>query len=150
MRAAAVFLALGILVGAFASIAVAVLRDDADGTTIAELEIQPTTSGGPQGAGVLRYRDGRLTGRVIVAGFEPGTSHAVHFHGPSSSCGTKADPVAIHPDLEANAAGVATAHLDIAVPLNILEPGYYYNVHAEDSTASENPEIACGNVVPSP
>ncbi len=150
MRAAAVFVAGGILVGAFASIAFGVLREDADETTIAELEIRPSSAGGPEGAGVLRHRDGRLTGWVVVSGLEPRTRHAVHFHGPNSSCGTKADPVAIHPDLEANAAGVATARIDIAVPSNILRPGYYYNVHAADSTASENPEIACGDVVPAP
>lgn len=150
MRAAAVFIALGILIGAFASIAFGVLRDDAAETTIADLEIQPAEAGGPQGAGVLRHRDGRLSGWVIVSGLEPNTRHAVHFHGPNSSCGTKADPVAIHPDLEADSNGLATAQLDIAAPTNILRPGYYYNVHAEDSTVADNPEIACGDLVPAP
>src|ERR687892_2145700 len=150
MRAAAVFVAVGILVGAFASIALGVLRDDTDETTIAEFELQPTMTGGPEGVGVLRHRDGRVTGWVIVSGLEPGMRHAVHFHGPNSACGTKADPVAIHPDLEADSDGLATARVDIAVATNILRPGHYYNVHAEDSTVADNPEIACGDVVPAP
>jgi hypothetical protein len=150
MRTAAVFAALGILVGAFASIAFGVLRGDADETTIAEFEIEPVTAGGPRGAALVRHRGGRLTGWVIVSGLDPGTRHAVHFHGPNSSCGNKADPVAIHPDLEADSGGVAIARVDIAVPTDILRPGYYYNVHAEDSTAADNPEIACGDVVPAP
>jgi hypothetical protein len=147
MRAGVILIAVGVLVGASAALAFGALRDDdgAAGTqTVAELEIKPTTTGGPQGVALLRQRGERLSGSVVV----PGSRHAVHFHGPDSSCGTKADPVAVHPDLEADADGVATAHVDIAAPNDILRPGFYYNVHAESSAVSDNPEIACGDLLP--
>ncbi len=146
MRAAAIFLALGVLVGVFASIALGVLSDD--GRRGAELRIEPTAPGGPEGVGVLEHDDGRLTGWIVVWGLEPGSRHAVHFHGPDSACGSKADPVAVHPDLEAGPDGVATARLEEDVPASVLERGVYYNVHAAPSSQPDNPEIACGNVEP--
>jgi hypothetical protein len=152
MRSRVVLVAVGVLVGASAALGFAALRDDdgtADAQTVAELAIEPSTSGGPEGVGLLREQDGRVSGSVVVWGLEPGTRHAVHFHGPNSSCGEKADPVAIHPDLEAGADGVAMAQLEIDAPAEILRPGFYYNVHAEPSTVSDNPEIACGDVLPS-
>jgi hypothetical protein len=152
MRAGAILVAVGILVGASATLAFGALGDDdgaAETQTVAELEIEPSTTGGPQGVGLLRERSGRLSGSVVVWGLEPGSRHAVHFHGPDSSCGMKADPVAIHPDLEADAEGVASAQVDIAAPNDILGPGFYYNVHAESSAVSDNPEIACGDLLPS-
>jgi hypothetical protein len=152
MRAGAILVAVGILVGASATLAFGALGDDDDGATeaqtVAELEIEPSTTGGPQGVGLLRQRGGKVSGSVVVWGLEPGSLHAVHFHGPDSSCGTKADPVAIHPDLDADADGVAIAQVDIAAPNDILQPGYYYNVHAESSAVSDNPEIACGDLLP--
>jgi hypothetical protein len=150
MRAGAILVAVGILVGASATLAFGALGDDgaAETQTVAELEIEPSTTGGPRGVGLLRERNGRLSGSVVVWGLVPGSRHAVHFHGPDSSCGTKADPVAVHPDLEADANGVASAQLDIAAPNDILRPGFYYNVHAESSAVSDNPEIACGDVLP--
>jgi hypothetical protein len=151
MRAGVILVAVGVLVGASAAVGFSALRDDdeaADAQTVAELAIEPSTNGGPRGVGLLREQAGRISGSVVVWGLEPGTRHAVHFHGPDSSCGTKADPVAIHPDLEADDEGVATAQLDIAAPSDILRPGFYYNVHAESSTVSDNPEIACGDVLP--
>lgn len=148
MRAAVILVALVALLGGFASIAFAVLRTDAE--AVAELEIEPTTSGGPEGVGSLRHRDGRLAGWIVVWGLEPGARHAVHFHGPDAACGTNADPIAVHPDLEAGADGVAVARLDQPAPADVLEGGVYYNVHALPSTASDNPEIACGDVIPAP
>jgi hypothetical protein len=147
MRAAIVFAVVGLLVGVFASLAFGVLRDDGDAAT-AELRIEPSEAGGPRGVGSLRHRDGRLTGWIVVWGLEPGSRHAVHFHGPGASCGAKADPVAVHDDLVADPDGVATFRLDEDAPAAVLDGGVYYNVHAEPSSASENPEIACGDVRP--
>jgi hypothetical protein len=148
MRVAAIVGAVGILVGVLASIAFgALLEED---KRAAELRIEPTASGGPAGIGTLGHEDGRLTGWIVVWGLEPGSRHAVHFHGPGSACGTKADPVAVHPDLEAGRDGVATVRLDVAAPASVLEGGVYYNVHAGASSENDNPEIACGNVQRAP
>jgi hypothetical protein len=151
MRAGLILVALGVLVGASAALAFGALRDgdEATATQSAELQIQPTTSGGPRGVGLLLQQGGRVSGSVVVWGLEPGSLHAVHFHGPDSSCGTKADPVAVHADLEADDDGVASVQVDIAAPDDMLRPGFYYNVHAESSAVSDNPEIACGDVLPS-
>lgn len=146
MRAAAVFLALGALVGVFASIALGVLREE--GRRAAELRIEPTKPGGPRGVGVLEHDDGRLTGWVVVWGLEAGSRHAVHFHGPDSACGSKANPIAVHPDLEAGVDGVAAIRLDVETPATAVQAGTYYNVHAAPSSERDNPEIACGNVEP--
>jgi len=148
MRLGIVLVAAGILVGALASIAVAALAgDDAgDARTVAEFAVVPSVAGGPRGAALLTYEDGALRGRVVVLGLEAHARHAVHFHGPDSSCGEKADPVAIHPDLEADSDGVATARIDVETATNVLQPGFYYNVHAGPSTLADNPEIACGDV----
>ena len=153
MRAGVILVAVGVLVGASASLGFGTLRDDdetGDEQTVAELEIEPSTTGGPRGVGLMRQRGRRVSGSVVVWGLEPGSRHAVHFHGPDSSCGTKADPVAVHPDLEADDEGVASAQLDIAAPNDMLRPGFYYNIHAESSAVSDNPEIACGDVVATP
>jgi hypothetical protein len=58
-------------------------------------------------------------------------------------------PVAVHADLEAGDDGVASVQVDIAAPDDMLRPGFYYNVHAESSAVSDNPKIACGDVLPS-
>jgi hypothetical protein len=151
VRLGIVLVAAGILVGALASIAVAALAGDGgDGRTVAELDVEPSAAGGPRGAALLTYDEGRLRGRVVVVGLEPGSAHAVHFHGPDSSCGEKAEPVAIHPDLEAGPDGVASAHVDVETAMNVLRPGFYYNVHAAPATVADNPEIACGDVRPVP
>jgi hypothetical protein len=121
MRSGVILVAVGVLVGASASLAFGAFRDDdgtADAHAVAELEIEPSMTGGPRGVGLLRQRrNERLSGSVVVWGLDPGSRHAVHFHGPDSSCGTKADPVA---------------------------------VHAESSAVSDNPGIACGDVRPRP
>jgi hypothetical protein len=127
-------------------------RDVASGTatTVGELQIRPTIVNGPQGAGLFRQTGSSLRGWVVVWGLAPRTRHAVHFHGPNSSCGQKADPVAAHADLVADARGVAYATVKIRSPAQVLRKGIYYNVHARPLTATENPEIACANVVPVP
>jgi hypothetical protein len=150
MRSGVIFVAVGIAVGVFASLGFGALGDDAEAERVAELQIEPSVPGGPRGVGLLRHRGDRLTGWVVVWGLEPGSRHAVHFHGPDSSCGTKADPVAVHPDLEADGEGAAAARLDIDAPADLLGPGYYYNVHAEPSSVADNPEIACGDLGPAP
>ncbi len=152
MRTAIIFVVVGILVGVFASLGFGALGGDTESETetVSELQIEPSAPGGPRGVGLLRHRAGRLTGWIVVWGLEPGTRHAVHFHGPDSACGSKADPVAIHPDLEADSDGTATARVEIEAPADLLAGGYYYNVHAEPSSVSENPEVACGDLDPAP
>jgi hypothetical protein len=119
MRVAAIVGVVGVLVGVLASIAFgALLEED---KRAAELRIEPTASSGPAGIGTLGHEDGRLTGWIVVWGLEPGSRHAVHFHGPGSACGTKADPVAVQPDLEAGRDGVATVRLDAAAPASVLD-----------------------------
>lgn len=105
---------------------------------------------GSTARGVAHFeRDGdRFTGFVVVWGLEPNSTHAVHFHGPSGTCGTKADPVAVHPDLTADANGVAYIDIDIAAGPDLLAGGYYYNIHERPSSEAENPEIACGDILP--
>ena len=120
----------------------------ADGEVVAEVELEPTGPGSPAGVGTLRHRDGRLTGWIVVWGLEPGSRHAVHFHGPDAACGQEGDPIAVHPDLEAGPDGVATVRLDQEAPADVLEEGVYYNVHARPSSEADNPEIACGDVRP--
>ena len=117
-------------------------------TTLAELEIAPSVARGPRGVGFFRQTAGRLQGWVVVWGLDPGSKHAVHFHGPNSGCGIKADPAAAHADLRADPRGVAYAKVDVKSPTQVLRKGFYYNVHRKPSIASENPEIACGDVVP--
>ena len=119
-------------------------------TAIGELQIRPTVANGPRGAGLFRQTGANLRGWVVVWNLAPRTRHAVHFHGPSSSCGQKADPVAAHADLVADARGVAYATVKIRSRVQVLRKGIYYNVHARPLTATENPEIACANVVPIP
>jgi hypothetical protein len=114
------------------------------------VQIRPTVANGPRGAGLFRQTGANLRGWVVVWGLAPRTRHAVHFHGPKSACGEKADPVAAHADLVADARGVAHATVKIRSPIQVLRKGIYYNVHARPLTATENPEIACANVVPIP
>ena len=101
-----------------------------------------------RGLGHFEQDGERLTGFVVIWGLEPNSTHAVHFHGPDSSCGTTADPVAVHPDLIADRDGVAYTEVDIAAEARLLGGGYYYNVHEGPSSQAENPEIACGDIEP--
>jgi hypothetical protein len=125
-------------------------REVASGTatTVAELQIRPTVANGPRGVGLFRQTGASVRGWVVVWGLAPRSRHAVHFHGPDSFCGQKADPVAAHADLVADARGVAYTTVKIRSPVQVLRKGIYYNVHARPLTADENPEIACANVVP--
>jgi hypothetical protein len=117
-------------------------RAEVAGVRIAE---DPSTV---RGVGHFEQDGERLTGFVVVWGLEPNSTHAVHFHGPESRCGTKADPVAVHPDLTAGGDGIAYTEVDIEAEPQLLGGGYYYNVHEGPSSQAENPEIACGDIEP--
>jgi hypothetical protein len=121
-----------------------------DNTSAAELRLLPAVAGGPRGVGLFRQDGTRLRGWVVVWGLRPGSRHAVHCHGPSSRCGRKADPIAVHQDLRADAQGIAYATVDVRSPSQVLRTGVYYNVHRGPAIVSENPEIACANVRPIP
>jgi hypothetical protein len=129
-------------------------REVAAGTGVAvgELQLRPAdaSAGAPRGVGLFRQTGARLRGWVVVWGLEARSRHAVHFHGPKSACGRKADPVAVHADLVADARGVAYATVSVRSRVQVLRKGFYYNVHAKPSSEAENPEIACANVVPIP
>jgi hypothetical protein len=136
----AVLVALVLVVGASAVL-------DDDGALTAGLRLggdDPNV----RGVGFFEQEDDRMTGFVAVWGLEPNTEHAVHFHGPDSECGTKADPVAAHPDLRADENGVAYTDVDLTAEQPLLTGGFYYNVHEGPSSQAENPEIACGDLMP--
>lgn len=124
--------------------AAALLADD-DASPAAGVRIESDTPG-VEGVAFFDQRGERLTGYVALWGLEPGSQHAVHFHGPDSGCGTKADPVAVHPDLEADENGVAYTTLDLAVEHRLVGGGFYYNVHEGPSSRADNPEIACADI----
>jgi hypothetical protein len=119
-------------------------------TAVGELQLRPGVAGGPRGVGLFRQTGASLRGWVVVWGLAPRSRHAVHFHGPNSACGRKADPIAAHADLIADPQGVANATVKIRSRVQVLRKGFYYNVHAKPFSAQENPEIACANVVPIP
>ena len=133
-----------------AAVGLAADREVAQGVAVGELQIRPAVANGPRGVGLFRQSGANLRGWVAVWGLRPRSRHAVHFHGPNSSCGQKADPVAAHADLVADARGVAYSTVKIRSRVQVLRKGIYYNVHAKPVTAAENPEIACANVVPIP
>jgi hypothetical protein len=116
-------------------------------SAVAELQLAPSVARGPRGVGLFRQAGARLRGWVVVWGLEPNSRHAVHFHGPNSACGEKAEPVAAHADLKADSRGVAYAKVELRSRIQVLRKGFYYNVHQKPSTADQNPETACGNVV---
>jgi hypothetical protein len=117
-------------------------------SAVAELQLAPSVPGGPRGVGLFRQTGARLRGWVVVWGLDPHSKHAVHFHGPNSACGEKAEPVAAHADLKADSKGVAYAKVELRSRIQVLVKGFYYNVHRKPSIAGQNPEMACGNVVP--
>jgi hypothetical protein len=144
-----------VVVGAGAILAVLVvavaasflLADDGTGAETAGVRLEGQDSD-IRGVGYFAQEGRRMTGFVVVWGLEPNSEHAVHFHGPSGECGTKADPVAAHPDLRADEEGVAYTNVDLTAEQRLLAGGFYYNVHEGPSSVAENPEIACGDIAP--
>jgi hypothetical protein len=129
-----------VLVGAFA-----LLDDDGGAAQAAGVRLEGESSSA-RGVGFFEQEGDQMTGFVAVWGLEPNTAHAVHFHGPNSECGTKADPVAVHSDLQADEDGVAYATVELTAEQPLLAGGFYYNVHEGPSSQAENPEIACGDL----
>ena len=117
-----------------------------DGDAGLQAGVRITGAESVRGAAYFEQDGDRLQGFVVVWGLAPRSAHAVHFHGPGSSCGAKAEPVAVHPDLRADANGVAYIAVDMAVERDLLGGGFYYNVHEGPSRQAENPEIACGDI----
>jgi hypothetical protein len=148
MRVTLIALAALATVAAVAGIAAAQESATPARSAVAELRLDPSVPNGPRGVGLFRQTGARLRGWVAVWGLAPGSKHAVHFHGPKSACGKKADPAAVHQDLAADSRGVAYARVDVTSRVQVLRSGFYYNVHVGPSTESQNPEIACANVVP--
>ena len=145
-------IALGATAGLAALVAVAAaivwLGDDGGQPQAADVVIE---GNGSPAQGVAHFeQDGeQMTGFVVVWGLEPNSEHAVHFHGPGSRCGAKADPVAVHPDLKADPNGVAYRRIDLTAEQELVGGGFYYNVHAGPSRLADNPEIACGDIAAS-
>ncbi len=127
---------------------VALLGGESDRSDVAEFDVVPPDGSRARGVAFLERRGERTRGLVVVWGLPPNSDHAVHFHGPNSSCGTKADPVAVHPDLRADGDGVAYARVDVVTEEPLLDGGFYYNVHEGPSRRTDSPEIACGDVEP--
>ena len=121
--------------------------DDDESAESAGIRIEGNGSG-VGGVGFFEQDGNRLTGLVAVWGLEPNSEHAVHFHGPDSSCGTKADPVAVHPDLKADRDGIAYTNVELTAEQRLLRGGFYYNVHEGPSSVADNPEIACADIGP--
>jgi hypothetical protein len=143
------FLGLGALVAVVVAVVAGALwvADGSAETDVAEVRLAGDE---PSVRGVAFFeQDGeRMKGHVVVWGLEPNSEHAVHFHGPDSRCGTKADPVAVHPDLKADQNGVAYTAVELTAEQELLAGGFYYNVHAGPSSEAENPEIVCGDIAP--
>jgi hypothetical protein len=117
-------------------------------TAVAQALLLPSADSEVRGVGVFRQRGPRLSGVVVVWGLAPKSRHAVHFHGPNGSCARGgAPPIAAHADLVAAENGVAFARFVTTTRIPVVRRGIYYNVHANPTTAGENPEIACGDLV---
>jgi hypothetical protein len=142
----AAVLLLAVLVGVIAG---ATWLDGEERTETVRVRLAGNAAG-VAGVGFFEQDGERLTGFVAVWGLEPNSEHAVHFHGPESSCGTKADPVAAHPDLRSDRDGIAFMDIDLTAKQRLLRGGFYYNVHQGPSSVADNPEIVCGDIGPPP
>jgi hypothetical protein len=118
--------------------------------TVAAVELRPDGGAAARGAAYFTQRGARLSGWVVVWGLEPGSSHAVHFHGPNGTCASKpAKPAkAAHEDLVADSRGVGFRRFSVASPSQVLRRGFYYNVHQHPSAHGSSPSIACGAIRP--
>jgi hypothetical protein len=118
--------------------------------TVAAVELRSDGGSAARGAAYFTQRGARLSGWVVVWGLEPRSSHAVHFHGPNGSCASSpAKPArAAHPDLVADARGIAFKRFAIPTTMQVLRRGFYYNVHARPAADGTSPSIACGELQP--
>jgi hypothetical protein len=118
--------------------------------TVAAVELRPDAGSAVRGAAYFTQRGARLSGWVVVWGLEPGSSHAVHFHGPNGTCASKpAKPAkAAHDDLVADSRGVAFKRFSVPSPNQVLRRGFYYNVHEHPTAHGASPSIACGPIQP--
>lgn len=118
--------------------------------TVAAVELRPDRGSAARGAAYFTQRGARLSGWVVVWGLEPGSSHAVHFHGPNGTCASKpAKPaMASHADLVADSRGVAFKRFTVTNPNQVLRRGFYYNVHSHPTAHGSSPSIACGAIRP--
>ena len=141
-------------VGAFLVAVLAVIAgttwigEDSSTPDVAGVSLAAAGGSGVRGVAFFEQDGQRMTGFVAVWGLGPNSEHAVHFHGPNSTCGTKADPVAVHADLKADGTGVAYTNVELEAKQPLLRGGFYYNVHEGPSREAENPEIACGDLGP--
>jgi hypothetical protein len=138
------------IVGAAVLLASAAVAARGPAGVVAAVELRPDGESSVRGTAFFSQRGRRLSGWVVVWGLAPGTSHAVHFHGPRGSCASRPAklPRAGHRDLTADSRGVA--FLKFAVPANmlVLRRGFYYNVHAGPSSVGSTPSITCGEIRP--
>jgi hypothetical protein len=118
--------------------------------TVAAVELRPDSGSAARGAAYFTQRGARLSGWVVVWGLEPRSSHAVHFHGPNGTCASSpAKPArAAHPDLVADARGVAFKRFTVPTTMHVIRRGFYYNVHAHPAAHGTSPSIACGELRP--
>jgi hypothetical protein len=118
--------------------------------TVAAVQLRPDGGSPARGAAYFTQRGSRLSGWVVVWGFEPRSSHAVHFHGPAGTCASKPakPPLAAHRDLVADARGVAFQRFTVTAEAQVLRRGFYYNVHEHPSAYGASPSIACGEIRP--
>jgi hypothetical protein len=116
---------------------------------VAGVLLSPAAESGVRGTAFFRQEGERLSGWVAVWGLPPNSAHAVHFHGPNSSCAKAGPAVAAHPDLVADAKGVAFTSFRTRSELQVLRRGFYYNVHAKGAAKGSSPDLSCANIVPS-
>jgi hypothetical protein len=117
----------------------------------AAVQLAPENGSGVRGAAFFRQQGRALSGWVVVWGLEPGTAHAVHFHGPSGRCGAPPPPkpaVAAHADLVADARGVAFRSFRTQSAVQVIRRGFYYNVHSRPVAAGTSPSISCADLRP--
>lgn len=138
------------VVGAAVLLASAALGARPPGGVVAAVELKPDGGTSVRGVAYFTQRGRRLNGWVAVWGLEPGSAHAVHVHGPRGSCASRPAKAAVagHADLVADARGVAFARFATVAEGLVLNPGFYYNVHAGPSSAGSTPSITCGNIRP--
>lgn len=118
--------------------------------SVAAVQLRPDGGSAARGAAYFTQRGARLSGWVVVWGLEPGSSHAVHFHGPAGTCASKPakPPLAAHRDLVADARGVAFQRFAVSSSAQVLRRGFYYNVHSHPSSHGTSPSIVCGEIRP--